>query len=267
MIKISTLTSEYYGQEKSWRQFYKTNGSLLKCYYHQSWLIMFTKLLNNERFKKIEEKLKSIIENDKTVKIYPLPEYVFSAFQITPATNLKVVFIGQDPYFNSEYDKNLDKDVPQAHGLSFSVPKDMTIPSSLSNIYKNLIKFGHFKDKPNDGNLWFWASQGCLMLNTALTVQGSAAGSHMALWEWLTDYVIEYISQYMKNIVFVLWGAHAFKKISLIDLDKHYTIVSSHPSGLSVNKPFRNYPAFAEYDHFGKINEILKKNGQSTIIW
>ena len=71
----------------------------------------------------------------------------------------------------------------------------------------------------------------------------------------------------MKDIVFVLWGAHAYKKISLINLDKHYTVISSHPSGLSANKPFQHYPAFMQEDHFGKINEYLIKKGKVPILW
>lgn len=267
MLKISTLEKEYYGNALSWIKFYRKNRTLESCYYDTTWLIMFTKLFADKKFKLLEEKIKKIVENDKDIRIFPLPEYIFSAFLITPLTKLKVVFIGQDPYFNNEYDDSIKKYVPQAHGLSFSVPTNISIPSSLNNIYLNLMKYGHIKNKPSSGNLWFWASQGCLMLNTALTVEHGEKESHMAMWEWFTDYIIEYISRYTSDIIFVLWGAHAYKKISLINLDKHQTIVSSHPSGLSVNKPFRNYPAFAECNHFGKINDILKKSGKTQIIW
>lgn len=184
---------------------------------------------------------------------------------ITKASNLKVVFIGQDPYFNHE--EYQGKYVPQAMGLSFSVPDGIAIPSSLNNIYSNMIKYGHIKKAPITGNLWFWAAQGCLMLNSALTVEDNTKESHLKMWEWFTDYIIQYISQYMDNIVFVLWGGYAYKKINMIDLDKHSTIISSHPSGLSAHKPFQNYPAFMNEDHFGKINTYLKKSGKQKIIW
>ena len=130
-----------------------------------------------------------------------------------------------------------------------------------------MIKYGHLKEKPKSGNLWYWASQGCLMLNAALTVEDGTKESHIKLWEWMTDYVITYISQHMNGIIFILWGAYAYKKINLIDLDKHHAIISSHPSGLSANKPFQNYPAFMNEDHFGKINEILEKSNRNKILW
>jgi uracil-DNA glycosylase len=71
----------------------------------------------------------------------------------------------------------------------------------------------------------------------------------------------------MKDIIFVLWGSHAYNKISLINQDKHHTIISSHPSGFSANTPFRNYPAFMNEDHFGKINKILEKTNRTKILW
>ena len=105
------------------------------------------------------------------------------------------------------------------------------------------------------------------MLNTALTVEDGSKKSHTNLWLWFTDYIIEYISTYMNDVIFVLWGGDAYKKISLIDLDKHHTIISSHPSGLSANRPFRTYPSFMDEDHFGKINEILVSTNRTKILW
>ena len=55
--------------------------------------------------------------------------------------------------------------------------------------------------------------------------------------------------------------------MDLIDQDKHHTIVSSHPSGLSANKPFKNYPAFMHFDHFGEINKYLGEHGKTPILW
>jgi len=130
-----------------------------------------------------------------------------------------------------------------------------------------MVKFGVIKKKPKSGNLWLWAVQGCLMLNTILTVEDGKKEAHAKLWEWFTDYVIQYISMYMKNIVFLLWGSYAYKKINLIDQDKHHVIISSHPSGLSANKPFQQYPAFMHQDHFGKTNEFLKNIGKEPIVW
>jgi uracil-DNA glycosylase len=120
---------------------------------------------------------------------------------------------------------------------------------------------------PKSGNLWFWAIQGCLMLNTALTVRHKEQRSHYNMWQWFTDDIIIYINTYFKNIVFVLWGADAYKKINLINQDSNHVIISSHPSGLSAANPMQKYPAFNDFDHFGEINKILKENNIKPILW
>jgi uracil-DNA glycosylase len=59
------------------------------------------------------------------------PEYkdIFSAFYLTPFTEIKVVILRQNPYYTKD----------MAHGLAFSVPKDIKKkPPSLKNILKEL---------------------------------------------------------------------------------------------------------------------------------
>ena len=239
----------------------------------ESYTELFNRLFLDKRFSILQNRIKKYLENNNPELLYPKPNYLFKAFCMTPLDKIKVVFIGQDPYFNNEKyndkynDKNDDKIVPQAYGLSFSVPLDMEIPSSLQNIYKNMLKFGHIKKLPNHGCLDFWAYQGCLMLNTALTVIDGQKNCHSGEWKWFTDKIIEEISNKLNNVVFVLWGGEAYKKIELIDLDKHNVIISSHPSGLSCYKPFQSYPAFADCDCFGQINKYLKENNKEKIIW
>ena len=264
-VAIATLDCQHYARATRWDAFFNSGKTIADIPFHHSWIILFSTLMKNKKFKELNDKLLNLIKQNRHVKIYPFPMYTFSAFLITPATNLKAVFIGQDPYFNmgisgANY-------VPQATGLSFSIPHGVPIPSSLANIFLNMKKYDHIKNSPETGNLWYWASQGCLMLNSALTVEDSNKEAHLKWWEWFTDYTIQYISLHMKDIVFVLWGGHAYKKIQYIDLDKHHTIISSHPSGYSAHKPFQNYPAFIDEDHFGKINQIMEKIGKTPIHW
>ena len=262
---IALLTKEIYADVDGWDTYFDSGKDLKHMQYHLTWHVMFAYLFKHIKFKKINNTLKELLRKNRKIKLYPLPSHITSAFQITPASDTRVVFIGQDPYFNSE-PYNLTY-VPQAMGMSFSVPSGTRIPSSLENIYANMMKYGHIAKIPKSGNLWFWASQGCLMLNTALTVIDSTKESHHKLWEWFTDYVIQYISENMNNIIFVLWGWDACKKINKIDLDKHHTICSSSPSGLYASRPLQQYPAFMSEDHFGKINQILEKIGSRKIIW
>lgn len=275
-MSIVSLTKEKYQKEERWNDFFKNGKSLNSLVnYHPDWTVLFAGIRANKKFKETSDKLKKIVAKNEKIKIFPFPRYVFSAFSATPASSVKVVIIGQDPYFhciepnNDRYvlDPLNNKYVPEAMGLSFSVPHGIKIPSSLDNIYNNMIKFGHIKGKPKSGNLWFWAAQGCLMLNAALTVEDQTKEAHIKMWEWMTDSAIQYISDHMTDIIFVFWGAYAYKKIELINIDKHHTIISSHPSGMSAHKKFQNYPAFMEEDHFGKINQILEKTQRTKILW
>lgn len=227
--------------------------SFKKLKLDKSWeKIIYGKKSNKVLLKEIEEELLSyaLKKTNGKIQIFPYPDLIWHGFNATPFDKVKVVILGQDPYFN------IRDNIPEAMGMSFSVPVGTPIPSSLRNIYANLINFGHLEDKPKHGNLSSWAEQGCLMLNTSLTVQKGHAGSHSEYWDELTDKIIKKISEKKDNVVFVLWGAHAYKKKKLID-DRHPTIISSHPSGLSCSRPFRSFPAFRDFDHFDEINKLL----------
>lgn len=237
-----------------------------KIDFDPSWENIILPEFEKEYFKKLERYFSNCLKKTKgEAKFYPYPELVFNALYHTPLDKVRVVILGQDPYHNCEIHN--EKAVPQAMGLSFSVPKGVAIPSSLINIYKNQLKFGHIKKLPNHGNLVSWAKQGCLMLNASLTVQHGVPGSHLNYWTPFTDTLIKYISDQLENVVFVLWGAPALNKLNLIDQKKHRVQISSHPSGLSCSKPLRHYDSFMNHDHFGEINEFLKKRGENPIDW
>lgn len=258
-MKIN-LNKETLSKYKSWGEFFPDKKvSLKKLPYHHSWNKIMEKLFDDPRCLNLEKKLTAELEEDINVVIYPPPELVFNFALLTSFDKTSVVIIGQDPYFNSD----------QAMGLSFSVPHDVDVPSSLNNIYTNMLSFNRIKKKPNHGNLEFWAIQGCLMLNSSLTVKDGADNKncHQNHWRWFTNSLIKYISDEKENVIFVLWGKDAYDKMPLIDLDKHDVTTSSHPSGLSCNKPMGNSPAFVKCDHFGKINEYLEKTNREPIVW
>ncbi len=62
-------------------------------------------------------------------------------------------------------------------------------------------------------------------------------------------------------MVFILWGAYARNKKSLITNSKHLIIESAHPS------PFSAYNGFFGSKPFSKTNEFLKKNKLKEIDW
>jgi uracil-DNA glycosylase len=183
--------------------------------------------------------------------VYPARNEVYKAFELTPFESVKVVILGQDPYHGPG----------QAHGLAFSVPRAARIPPSLRNIYKELSADLGIPPAKH-GNLEAWARQGVLLLNTSLTVTEGAAGSHAGFgWETVTDDAIRALAEDRDGLVFVLWGAHAQKKASLIDPRRHLIIKTAHPSPLSAHRGFFGSRPFS------RINEYLEQEGKTPVDW
>jgi len=184
------------------------------------------------------------------VTIYPPPDRWFTAFNLTPFDQVKVVILGQDPYHGAN----------QAHGLCFSVLPGVPIPPSLRNIYKEL--HADLDISPvKHGYLDAWARQGVFLLNSVLTVEHGAAASHQGLgWETFTDAVIDVLNTHTENTVFMLWGGYAKRKGQMIDQNRHRVLTSAHPSPLSVR-------GFTGCKHFSKANDYLKTKGKAPVEW
>lgn len=184
--------------------------------------------------------------------VYPAPKNIFRAFELCPFDAVKVVILGQDPYHGER----------QANGLSFAVEKDMKLPPSLQNIFKEIATDLGSPLVHTDGDLSRWATQGVLLLNATLTVRAHTAGSHQAQgWEQFTDAAIRALSDGRENLVFILWGNYAKAKGAHIDRTKHLVIESAHPS------PFSAYSGFFGSKPFSKANDYLTAHGQTPIDW
>lgn len=209
--------------------------------------------IGEEASKPYYKHLKQYIDKEyENEVIYPIKDHVFNAFKFCPLDKVKIVILGQDPYHGQG----------QAHGLSFSVNKGISIPPSLRNIYRELQEDIGFIP-PMHGDLTEWAKQGVLLLNDVLTVQAGKAGSHQKLgWEQFTANVVSFLSEQKHGLVFMLWGNHAMKKGKNIDNEKHFVLESGHPSPMSANqgKWFGN-------KHFSKANTYLLNNGEKPINW
>jgi len=183
---------------------------------------------------------------------FPPGKQIFAAFDHCPFEKVKVVIIGQDPYHGPG----------QANGLCFSVSDGTAHPPSLVNIFKE-IESDLDISYPKSGNLERWADQGVLLLNATLTVRSHQAASHQNKgWEQFTDNVIKKINEENSDIIFLLWGGFAKKKVKLIDTKKHHILTSGHPSPLSANRGY-----WFGNKHFSKTNNILKKLGKEKIKW
>jgi uracil-DNA glycosylase len=183
--------------------------------------------------------------------VYPPAKLIFNAFDHCPFDKVKAVIIGQDPYHGPG----------QANGLCFSVNKEIKMPPSLVNIFKE-ISSDTGKPMPTDGDLTRWSRQGVLLLNATLTVRAGNAGSHQRRgWETFTDAAIRILAEKCENLVFILWGSYAQQKGAFIDRNRHLVLTSPHPSPLSA------YAGFFGNHHFTLTNDYLAKHGKEPIDW
>jgi uracil-DNA glycosylase len=145
--------------------------------------------------------------------------------------------------------------------LCFSVPTGVPPPPSLVNIFKEL-ESDLGIPRPATGYLLPWARQGVLLLNAVLTVRAGKPGSHAGWgWEAFTDQVIRRVAAKKSRVVFVLWGACARKKASLIERPEHVVLTGPHPSPLSARRGFFGSRPFS------KINAALAEVGEKPIDW
>ena len=187
----------------------------------------------------------------KGERIYPTQEDVFRAFEDCPFSKVRVVILGQDPYFNNG----------QAIGRAFAVPKSTEMPPSLKNIFKEVEREYPSHSAPKV-TLESWAKQGVFLLNTTLTVAHGRPNSHAPIgWKkTVTIPTLQKLSTEREHLVFMLWGNHAKTFERFLDPLGHLVLRASHPSPLSV-KGFRGC------GHFRKANNYLNKHGIEPIIW
>ena len=208
----------------------------------------------------LNQNLENILEflDNCDYQYVPKKELIFNAFKFFEVQETKYVLLGQDPYINTQIINN--KEISQAMGLSFSVPKEFKIPPSLKNIYKEIKNdIGVVLSK--NGSLDSWASQGVLLLNSSLTVEVSKPGSHSgAGWENFIKEVVMLLNK-KNNLVFLLWGKNAKKYKKYINPNSHLVLTAPHPSPLSA------YRGFFGCKHFSKCNAYLKANGIIEINW
>jgi uracil-DNA glycosylase len=207
---------------------------------------------------------KFVAKERKAHTIFPLAKDTFSALNVTPLDQVRVVIVGQDPYHGPG----------QAHGLCFSVLPGQVVPPSLKNIYKELredsaVNFA--SSNPTHGHLLRWAKQGVLMTNNVLTVRRGEANSHKKRgWETVTDEIIRAVDRQSrktgKGVVFLLWGKPAAAKTQALISSKsrHTVITTSHPSPLGA---YKTDQPFLGSKCFSRCNDALKEMGYPEVDW
>lgn len=201
------------------------------------------------------------IQNDG--KIVLPPELIrYRAFELVSPLSTKVILVGQDPYHGMVQLPDRSS-IPQATGLSFSVPATCALPPSLRNIFKELAAdIG--APPPVNGDLTHWAEQGVLLLNTILTVEKGSPKSHRNLgWQKLTGGVIQALSRARQGLVFILWGNEAQLFREHIVCSSHTIISSSHPSPIGG----ACFKSFLGSRPFSRANAALISYGYQSIHW
>ena len=212
---------------------------------HPSWLPAFDAL--SARISSIRGFLDA--ETKSGHKWLPAPENVLRAFA-QPLDRVKVVILGQDPYPTPGH----------SIGLAFSVAPGVALPRSLSNIFSEL-QSDLGVSAPTSGDLTSWSRQGVLLLNSVLTVQSGATGSHRGKgWEQVTGAALSALKSRPGGApVAILWGKAAQECGG--DFDPRGVISSAHPSPLSAHRGFWGSKPFS------RANDLLIQSGISPIEW
>ncbi len=232
--------------------------------FHHSWQPILP-LLHQEPLLKLNTE---ILPN---ILYYPAKENIFRVFKM-PLEDIKVVILGQDPYYG----------VGQANGLCFAVNSDVPIPPSLKIIFDEIRRESN-NDPFTERDLEHWEEQGVFLLNTALTVESGNPGSHLEYWSHFIKNVVNFIS--VKNpCIWMLWGLKAqslalnmapsniipasrysWENLQQIPISPNYNYVlkSAHPAA----EARKSGAGFLGNNHFLFANTILSKQGKKTINW
>ncbi len=187
--------------------------------------------------------------------IYPDRRRVFRAFHETAFEGVRVVVLGQDPY----YDR-----IGKADGLAFSI-SDGPAVDSLHEIFESLAADVPGFNRPGIGDLSPWASRGVLLLNSALTVPAGTAGKHLRAWSGFTRSVLRALNERQDPTAFMLWVAKAIgrgRRLS-IDRGRHRVVEAAHARRGAKWQG----KAFAEFEVFKPVNEWLADQSDGSMRW
>ena len=183
----------------------------------------WSKVIDTKEADRVVRKLLPIKNN-----ICPQLKDLFRAFLLCPYDDLRVVIIGQDPYFN------LRNGSVVATGLAFAnssnTPENSYSPS-LEILRESVIDFSKSHGIINfDPSLERWAEQGVLLLNASLSCLKGRPGSHNLLWMPFISSLLTHLSEQKTGVVYVLMGSSAQALSSCINSKNNYILKIKHPS-------------------------------------
>lgn len=185
----------------------------------------------------------------------PHPSDVFRAFKLCPYKELKIVFLGQDPYPQKGIATGI------LFGNSKETPEDKLSPS-LEVIKECCINY----EIPHgpiefDNTLESWAKQGILMINSALTCKVNEIGSHVMMWRKFIATLLKNLSYRETGIIYVLFGKQAQTFEPYINCQYNHIIKIEHPAYFARSNKIMPYRVFTD------INKLVKDQYGETIHW
>ena len=212
----------------------------------------WSKLIDLQLANSIMKKLSMLSCHDN---LCPSLNNVFKAFKLCPLNSLRLVILGQDVY-------------PQrgvATGLAFANSPDTPEKSyspSLEVLRESVIDYTIPHRTINfDPSLEKWASQGVLLLNSALSCEVGRIGSHILLWRPFIKSLLIGLSKYHTGIVYILMGTVAQSFEPYINTQFNHVVRIRHPSWYAREK--KSMPS----DIWRETNSILTGLNGSAINW
>ena len=216
------------------------------------WYPVLQPLVKSKGFAKLGKTLKA----EENIGLCPKFSNIFDAFEKCQFKDLKAIILGQDPY-------------PQrgvATGLAFANYNDKPqLSPSLDILMKEVEKNCNTIALDFDPTLESWASQGVLLLNSALTCRVGFPGSHAELWRPFMDRFFAIIYKDLKlDVPTVAMGGAAKRIVAPYEglFSPAEVFFTSHPIVEAYGKG-----GFYGSNSFRWINAVLHMQQKELIQW
>lgn len=192
---------------------------LSKIKAHATWHTFFTE----NTFKMLRDIEKKLVEisSSSFSSITPQAQYVLRFLNI-PASEIKVMVLGQDPYPQKGVATGRAFEVGNLHSWQDTFPNP-SLKNIIRAIYQAYIgeirKYSEIKQELGQSFLMLpptqvfddWERQGVLFLNTALTCTIDASNSHSQIWQGFMSTLLAFIAEQSPGAIWFLWGNNALE--------------------------------------------------------
>jgi|ERR1700749_2437223 len=240
----------------------------LKDHFEEGWWQKLSPFFDNGGFKPIATTLAA--QKKAGDIITPKFDDVFRAFKECPYSKLKVVMMGQDPYYQVYKNKTSTHHV--ADGLAFSARYDLLDPPASFQLISSAIErevYGGFgigyNEEYMNPDLTRWANQGVLLINCALTTKAGLTQQHMDIWAPFMRYLFNMLRNDNSGLIYIFLGKDAKQWQVLVNRNRNHAFHVIHPA--AVKHTGRN--VWDSEGVFLKTNELLEQaNGpEAKILW